>query len=317
MSQQNCNTGMVDLGQACVEAFLVPNKLIAVQTYDSTGEPNEIDGTLTLDKAYFIARLNDTDLSKRWQVLPEMKNITDQRANPEFQTWNDGSKSFINQGIREFTGISIGTTGSAPQLEGKLNAMRGVGVSFFVIDKFGNLQGKVGSSATKLAPIEAESDTIYAILGKTQDKAVRQIMFGFDFAITEKDSELRMIKASEMAYNPNKLVGVVDVSSETSNITNTSFTVKLYTDGGSLLTPVLVQGLAITDFVSSDTDTPSRFYDETDDGDVTITGMTESPAGYYNFTFTSTPYPDYLVVKPVQNGFDFTAVEANKVQMPD
>lgn len=317
MTQISCNAGLTDVGQACVEAFLVTNFLIAVPTTDSTGVSNEIDLTVTLDKAYFDARFNDTDKSKRWQRLPDMLNIANKRATPEFKTWNNGSKSLIRQGVKEFMGIAINdaVSGGAPQMEGKLNALNGQDVSFFSVDVFGNILGKVGSDSTHLAPVQAESSTIYAVHQQTEDKDVAQNQFGFDFALTEKDQNLRMIKSSEMTYNLNSSRGIIDVTSVITNKTVTGFTAKLVTDGGTILNPVLVKGLVSADFISSVTSTVSKLRDVTDAADLAITSVTESPAGVYTFV-TPNSTGDTVILKPKKNGFDFSAVEAAAIIYP-
>lgn len=310
VNQQNCDIGITNTGQSCVEIFGVQNRFIAVSKYNSLGVLNEIDLTAPLDSAFWTAAINDLDPTERFFPLWEMKNISDLRADPNFKDWDDGSKSFVNQGIRTVMGIMIGTIGSAPPMEGKLNALRGNNVAFYAVDKQGNLLGKRGSTSTKLAPIEAESDTIYAVMQKTIDGDVRQIKFGYDVATSEQDSQMWMVKAADIGVNLNDLRGLIDVTPEYSNITATTLTVKLVTDGGDALNPVLVKGLVTADFVSADGGATSRIYNATDDSDVTVT-VVESPAGSYTLTFLAQTAGDILVIKPLKNGFDFTAVEAD------
>ena len=316
MSDQNCNLGITNTGQACTEAFGVCDFLVAQQTYDSVGNLNGIDtGSGPFDAAFFAALINHVDPSIRWYPLPKMKNIANMRNDPEFKSWDDNSKSFIQQGVRSFMGIAIGTTGAAPQMTGKLDSLRGAGVSFYMVDKFGNLIGKVDpNNDTLFCGVEAEADTIYSVLGMTVDKDVQQIKFGFDFLQTEMDKELKMIKGSELAASISNLRGLIDVTDNWSAPSITSFQVKLYTDGGTPLTPVLVKGLVAADFVSSVGGSTAKVRDKTASANVSITSV-ESPAGTYTITGTF-PTGHTLILKPVKAGFDFTAVEANVILIP-
>lgn len=307
---QNCNAGITNLGQSCVENFGVANRLIFVSKKTSLGVANEIDLTAALDSAFWIAKINNTDASVRFFPSFEMKNISNQRADPEFKTWDDGSQSYINQGIRTFKGSMVGTKASAPPMEGKLNALRGNDVAYFMVDKQGNLLGKRGSSATKLAPIDIESDTIFALLQMSVDKDVRQIMFGFNVAITEQDSQIWMVKSTDIGVNLNEIEGLIDVTPEWSTGSTTTLVLKLVTDGGDALNPVLVKGLTAPDFVSSVGGATSKIRNATDGADVAIT-VVEAPAGTYTLTFLAQGAGEDLIVKPKYNGFDFTAVEAD------
>lgn len=316
MSEINCNVGMLNTGQACVPVMKVQKKFIAVQTYDSTGTLNEIDLTGgPFNAAYFSARVNDVDPSTRWYPLPEVKNVTNERGESLMETFGDQTKVFIEQGVRTVTAMIIASD-APPQMVRKIRGMRGIGISIFAVDKENNLIGKVGSSATKFSPIELESDTIDAILVLSQDEAIQKIKLSFDININEDDAQMAMIQSTELDYNVSLLRGLIDVTSEISAISTTSFTSELRTDGGTPLNPVLVKNLVSADFVSSDSGTPSRLYNVDDALDVTIISVVESPAGVYTFTFAAQGSGETLVLKPLKAGFDFTEVEANTILIP-
>lgn len=306
MSDLNCNIGGSNTGQSCVPIMRVQKKIILVPTFDSTGAVNEIDLTQTLNEAYFVARINDTDASQRWYPLPEMKNIVDERGDSLYQTFEDGSKVFISQGTRTFNGLIVGAD-AAPQMVGKITSHRGVGMSIFIVDKEKNLIGKVGSSATKLAPIELEADSIDAKFIKTIDTAIQAIQVSFDVHMNEDDADLRMIQSTEMSYDISRLRGLIDVDATISSISTTGFTATLTTDGGTPITPVLCKGLVAGDFA---------LYNVTDASAVTISTMTESPSGVYAFTFTAQTSADVLRLTPTKNGYDFTDVIANTITIP-
>lgn len=306
MSDLNCNIGGSNTGQSCVPIMRVQKKIFLVPTFDSTGAANEIDLTQTLNEAYFVARVNDTDASQRWYPLPEMKNIVDERGDSLYQTFEDGSKVFISQGTRSFNGLIVGAD-AAPQMVGKITSHRGVGMSVFIVDKEKNLIGKVGSSATKLAPIELEADSIDAIFVKTIDTAIQAIKVSFDIHMNEDDADLRMIQSTEMSYDISRLRGLIDVDSTIDNESTTGFEVTLTTDGGTPITPVLCKGLVIGDFA---------LYNVTDSSSITITSVTESPAGVYTFVIPTQTSADVLRLTPTKNGYDFTDVIANTITIP-
>lgn len=306
MSDLNCNIGGSNTGQSCVPIMRVQKKIFLVPTFDSTGALNEIDLTQTLNEAYFVARINDTDASQRWYPLPEMKNVVDDRGDSLYQTFEDGSKVFISQGTRSFNGLIVGAD-AAPQMVGKITSHRGVGMSIFIVDKEKNLIGKVGSSSTKLAPIELEADSIDAKFIKTIDTAIQAIQVSFDVHMNEDDADLRMIQSTEMSYDISRLRGLIDVDSTISSESIADFTVTLTTDGGTPITPVLCKGLVAADF---------SLYNETDAAPVSISSVVEGPAGVYDINFANQTSGDVLRLTPTKNGYDFSDVVANTITIP-
>lgn len=315
-----CLDGVKNTGTPCTTIAKVTNRFITLNTYDSAGNLNEIDLTAgPFDKAYFDARYNDVDPTTRWRPWAPMKNIKDMRNDPEFKTWDDNTKSFIQQGVRSVEGFIIGQD-APPQLVGKIESTRGIPTSIFAIDKKGNLIGKRGSDSTHFAPVQIEADSIYAIYNKTVDKDINMIKAGFDVANTEFDEDLWIITAnigglSGLTYNLNLSRGLIDATSENSAISTTSVRIKLLTDGGDALNPVLVYGLVAADFVSSDSGTTAKIYNATDAADVTIT-TAESPAGTYTLTFSAQTTADVLIPFMLKSGFDFTQVKLNPVVIP-
>lgn len=304
MAAIDCINGGNNTGTPCVPLIKVQKRFILVDTFDSTGTANEIDSTATLNKAYFDARVNDPDPTKRWYPLPEIKNITDARDAAKYDTALDGTKFFIQDGIRTKEGF-VFASDAPPQLVGKINSHRGTGKSIFAIDKENNIIGKVGSTSAMLAPIKIESDSLYAMFMPSTDSEIQKIKVSFDVSIDEDDSEIRMIKASNMSYNPSLLRGLYDVTLTVASITTTGFSVTAVTDGGSIGDPVVVEGLVAADFVSSVTDTASKIRNTTDAADVTVT-VTESPAGTYAVSYTAQTSGDDLTLKIQKDGFAFT-----------
>lgn len=316
MAELNCATGGENTGVPCVPIIRALEKFIFVPTYNTLGEANEIDVTGgPFNAAYFAALINSTDASERWFPLPQVKNVENVRAESLMESFQDGSQAFIEQGIRHVVGLIVGADAS-PQLKGKIVSHRGNGISIYGIDKAGNLVGKVGSTANMLAPIELESDTIDAIWQATTDTTIQKIAVSFDINISEDDSQIRILAASEMAVSIKNLRGLYDVTSTNSSISTTGATITLKTQGGTLLNPVMVEGLLITDFVSSVGGATSKVRNVDDAADVTIATFSESSPGVYDLTWVAQTSGDEIIIKPLKAGFDFSAVEANTVTIP-
>lgn len=315
-SQQNCNIGTVNTGQACVPVMKEVVKWLMWPKYDSTGALNEIDLTAgPFDETYWKALVNHADPSKRLYPLPEIKNLEDLRADAIFEAANDGEKFFVQEGIRSVKGWLFASS-APPQMLPKVNSMRGAGMALLGVDKEFNLIGKRGSSATKFAPVEIGNDTIYASFFKSQNQTIQKIAIMFDINPREDDAEIWMIQASNLAYNLTELEGLIDVTSTVTNKTVNGFTIKLNTDGGDAITPVLVKNLLAADFVSSVGGATAKVRNQTDAADVSIT-IAESPKGVYAITFGAAQTSgDVIIVKPLRDGYDFSAVEAATVTIP-
>ena len=291
----NCNNGLSNVGLPnCVPIASVTKKLILVPLFANDGTRNEYNvSALTFNQAFFDARINDTDASKRWFVLQDVENVEDVRADAIFETLNNGKNIFIQQGVRSFTGVLI--NGSSEQLY-KLESGACVNFGILVVDKNGNLIGNGLSKAGYLRPIKVDKNTWVPTLVKSTDTTVQKIQLKFEWDITEEDKNLKMISADDITISLLDLAGLVDIYGGTpSSISTTGFTIQLKTFYGSMKNPVVVQGLLLADF---------SLYNETDALAVTISSVTESPAGTYAFTFAAQTSADVLELRISKNGFD-------------
>ncbi len=296
---------------------LLQKKIILVPYFDSNGSVNQLDlSTVTgpgyLDDAFFSALVNQADGSKRWFPLPEMKNIKDERGDDLYESFDDQTKMFINQGIRAFSGLILRKDAS-PILLGKLKAARCVPVGIYIIDKDGNLIGSE-SQEGYLAPIRVEEDTFSVKWVKTGDKNVQAINLAFEFHIDENDEDLRMISSQEMTANLNLLKGLLDVRVVYSGISVTGVTAKLTTDFGTLLNPVEVEGLLVSDVAARNVTTSAS---------ISLTGtgssFTESAPGVYNIVYKTTDDPattNVVKLTFTKAGFDFSEVNSTTFVTP-
>ena len=312
MSVSACDLSLNNTGIGCNPLIRAADSFIFVPFYDSVGNINELDLSSGLfDQTFFDDLINETDPFKRLYPTPQMKNIQNERGEPLMEDFDDGAKAFISQGSRSVTGMIIGKN-APPQLEGKINDMRksGADIGVFIRDKEKALTGMKGSVSTKLRPIKIDQETLYAIFVFTTDKTIQKLMMSFMFSIEEQDKNLRTLSADQMDYDITLLRGLLDITSEYSNKTTTTVKVKLITEFGTVLDPLLDKGLVAGDFA---------LYNVTDAAAVVITVFTEDAApdqGNYNLTFAAQTSTDVMRITPTKNGRDYTAVVANTWIIP-
>lgn len=298
-----CGVGLSNTGTACTPIMQVAKKIILVPYFDESGAINSVDLEAgPFNAAYFNAKINDADKSKRWFPLPELKNVVDERAENKTESFDDGSSVFISEGDRSFTGLLIKGT---PKLKGKIESARCVEVGVYIVDKSGNLIGVL--DGTQLLPIKLDEASVSAMLMKTTDSVIQKLQLKFNFHSDEKDELLAMIACDELDYNVLLLKGLLDVYAEYSSITTTSFVVKLKTDYGTPLSPVLDEGLLAADFT---------LYNDTDDLSVAVISSAENPDGNYTITYAAQGSGEVLLLTPDKDGRDYSAVIVETILIP-
>ena len=296
----DCNAGLSNTGTPdCQNVQNVTAKIILLNTFDSDGNRNFIDTTLTLDKTFIDARINDSDKSKRWRPLsrPKMKNVEDLKADSVFETFNDTSNVFIREGARTFNALILN---QSPTFLGKIKSARCVDISVFLVDIEGNLIGST-QEADKLFPIRVDKETWNPIDMRKTDTASQRIALSFEFSDIESDEDIKMIKANEFASDVSLLTerGLIDVNGVVSDITVSSFTLGATFDYGTAVTASPFEGKDDTgDWLLAEvTPTP---------GAIVITSVTEVSAGVYDFVFPPSTIGDTLSLDldPTVLGFD-------------
>lgn len=306
-----CTNPINNTGTDCQPLMEVITKLIFVRMIDDSGTRNFIDLTATLNDAYFTAALNNTDYSQRWFPTPAIKNVENNREAPIYENFNDGTKLFIREGVRSFTGKIIGSDGS-PITKAMMDSFRCSNMGVYAIDRLGNLIGIISSDGTQMFPIELDQQSINGQFNFSTDTTGQATTISFDFSQNVNDSCLRMIAASEItaATSLKDLRGLLDIYVDYTSPTATSVVVTISKKWGTAKNPTKVTGLVVGDFASSVTGTTSRLRNVTDGADVTITGVTESTTnkGTYTLTYASQTVTDVIQVYVKKNGFDGTGM---------
>ena len=306
-----CKQGISNTGTPnCSAAIEVPVKLFVQSLYDSTGALNSIDlstitGPQDLDNAFFNAMINDSDSSKRLFPLPKMKNVENTRGENRVESFKDGSKLYIGQGTRTFKALIVGKE-ATPQLAGKLESLRCTDFGIYMAGQTGSF---IGSDVTAgyLQPINIDQDSFSAKYMPPTDDAVQKIEISFDFDVTVYDQNLRAIIAEEMTCDVRELRGLLDAYYNVISCSTTTAVIDIYTDYGTALNRIPVEGLVAADFISSSTSTTSKIFDITDVSDLTV-AVTESSTigGQYTLTYTGAVSAELLQVLCDKDGFDFT-----------
>lgn len=270
-------------------------KLIFVHRKADDGTVNHIANTDTLDQAYIDARLNDVDKSKRWYPVPVFTNPNDDREDPNYQEFDDGTRGITRLGRRTWSGILLD---HSSRYLSKMESWACQDFSVYEIDHCGNLTGNI-SDGTKLFPNRVNASSFAAILKKGTQSELGGIKTSFDFKKTLKDKNLRMIKGSAIVPNLLEIDGLQDVTVAISNITTTGFRAALTLpfDGFGITDPAAISwGLA--DF---------NLYNTTTTSSISITSVTETDpgvSGVYDFVMPAQTSADVLRLRSSKNGFD-------------
>jgi len=303
-----CSLTVANTGFGCTPIMEVVEKFIEVSYFKADGTINEIDLTDTFNLAYFTALVNDADETLRWYPLPFVKNMVDERADSDFESFDDKTRIERQVGIRSVKTIitTLGNNAGAvsPQMVGKINDKKCKVSGLFGVTKSKQLVGEMINDGF-LAPIRIDNGSLMAILVKTGSGAITQkINLGFDWHIDVQDERLRTLEADEMTTDISLLNGLLDVTSVYSAIGQTSFKATLKTIFGTFVNPLLVEGLVAGDMA---------LYNVTDSANVTITSAVEAPDGTYTISYASQTVADVLRLTVTKDGFDFTAVTANTI----
>lgn len=306
MKACNCNASLNNTGlPTCQPIINVIKRVILVPLFDNSGAANAVSLSATFNQAFFDALINQTDGSKRWYPLPEMKNVTSPKADTIYQTFDDGSKIFIREGIRSFTGII--PKQSTNYLD-KLKSARCREFGVYLVDKDGNLIGTISADGTQLLPIQVDNASWNPIYGFGTDTTVSQVVVGFDFNIDMADEDLRMITAADITpVNLSLLRGLLDLHAVYSAISTTGFTAKINTDFGSVLNPIVAKGLLTTNFTLQNLTTPAA---------VPILTFTDNQDGTYAFTYAAQASGDELELTGNKSGYDFSDVNDDMILIP-
>lgn len=289
------NTGTV----ACLSDVANTKKIFVLPTFNSLGVRNSFTTATVLDSTFLTARLNDTDVTKRWRPISDLENVTDVRAESTYETASSGRKSQVKDGTRSFSAELWGAERTNSQYLGVLKGMKCTDMSIYILDVNNNLIGAVPNTDGNFYPIRLDNNSYEAKLIKATDSTKQHINLVFDFHPNENDEDLNMIVEPEYTADFEGCNGLLDIYKTATSTGTASMVFQLYAIYGTAKTKQPMKGLLIGDFA---------LYNVTDSLAVTILTLTESPDGTYTLTYAANTVSDVLRVTPTKNGYDFTNV---------
>ncbi len=264
--------------------------LVAVRMKADDGTLNQIANDATLDQAFIDALINNEDDSKRWYPIGQFKNQEDVRADPQTESFNDGSSIITQQGVRTFTGWLINY---APEYLDSLEAFKCFDFGLYVVDTCGALIGSLSKDGTKLNPIRVNSKSWNPTYVKATPTVSAKVQLSFEFSQLEKDKELRVISEDETTANLLEIEGLTPLKADISGEATTGFVAAITVDYDIFLESekAKVIGWLIGDFAVQNKTTNSS---------VTITSVTEAPEGTYTFVIPAQSASDVLELTNVK-----------------
>ena len=293
-----CKSGLsLNTGTPKQSIFGPGTDVFVWRKYADDGTENVIDlSSFTGSQADWDALTQNTDPSKRLYPLHNFKNVEDVKGDTIFETFNDTSNLFVQEGTRTWTGLLPNLD---PTFLGKLKGWGCQPMRILVADNCDNLHGKKSTTtANAFVGIDVDQNTWNPIFVKSTDTTVQKIQLSFEFSRTEKDEDLRQIKGDEMTVKPKDVNGLTDVNVAVSNESTTGFTGVATLDYGSCLNPEKFVGAQLADW---------NLYNDTQDAAVVITSATEGPDGTYAFVYAAQTPADVLTLTiNLSTGFELS-----------
>lgn len=300
MSVCSCDYSLQNTGLPnCNYVIKYAKDAILVPMRDAAGAANKIANNAVINDAYIIAKLNDTDPSQRWYLLKDIKNANmGTPAEPVYQTFDDGSKVKIQNGV---TSASFIFAASSPTFLGKLESFECENMGILFVDKGGKIVG-ISDGTGDMYPIEIAKNSLTSVPTYGTPTGTYFITTSFDWDLAVEHSTVATY-GNTVNWNSSTITSLLDVEGSIyAAVTTTGMTLDLFTQYGDLDAPIEVEGLLLADFT---------LYNVTDSASITITSVTESTTvpGRYVFVFPTQTSADVLRLSGQKNGYDLTPLE--------
>lgn len=267
-------------------------------------------------KGYISALVNQPDPSKRLYPTPTFKNADNTRGEAIFQTWDDGTMSFVQQGPRKFKAIFTPEDKAAsPQFKGQLDTITDLtqDITCYVLDGGKNFVGEQNTPGW-LDGMKIDTGSFVATYNPGKNKEVAHVDIEFNIHPDVNDANLNMIANSEMQADAQNWIsscsGLLDVAAiYTECLAAGTVTVQLNTLFGTMLNPLTAKGLVKTNL---------SIYDVTTAAALAVTSVTEvlssgRPTGVYDVVFAAASVDDELQFTWKGLGYDFSNTNAQEV----
>jgi hypothetical protein len=216
-----------------------------------------------------------------------------------YEEFSDKTKKLVAEGVRTFKGLLPAVQ---PQYLSVLKSGNCTDMAAYIVDKSGKLVGYSNGEENVLYPFPLNANTMNAVFMWATDTTGSNIDFSFEFDVDMRDEYIAQISGSDLtSVNLLNLEGLYNAKKSQTSTAQTTMTFKLYTEYGTVATPIAIEGLVAADFA---------LYNVTDSAAVTVSTCTESPAGTYTLTYVSQTVADVIRITPSTTGIDFTDVIA-------
>lgn len=301
MSVCSCDYSLQNTGLPnCNYVIKYAKDAILVPMRDAAGAANKIASGAVINDSYVTGKFNDTDKTQRWYLLKDIKNANmGTPAEPVYQTFDDGSKIKIQNGV---TSASFIFAASSPTFLSKLESFECEQMGILFVDKGGKLVG-ISDGTGDMYPTEIAKNSLTSIPTYGTPTGTYFITTSFDWDLAVEHSTVATY-SNTVNWNSPTITSLLDVEGEIyAAVTTTGMTLDLFAQYGDLNSPIEVEGLLLADFT---------LYNVTDSASITITSVTESStvAGRYVFVFPAQTSADVLRLSGLKTGYDLTPLES-------
>lgn len=205
----NCQGKIGNTGYPNVKPFGVTSAAFLMPLVANDGSINSIDLTASDFQAEILAKLNHIDPSKRLYPFTELRNVTHEEADANYETADNGERFKTRDGIKT---VSFEKWGVTEQYFNKV-ADNCVDFGIFLVDVCGNLKGQKEGDVLRPRPVNKNSyDAKY--IDATADTGAK-VMIQMDYRLITSDGDQWMLPASLFgSLSLLEVSGLIDVNFE-------------------------------------------------------------------------------------------------------
>lgn len=297
----NCNGRIGNTGYPGVKPFGVTAGLYMMPILANDGTRNGIDLTSANLGQALLDGINNPDPSKRIYPFNNLRNVTFEEADPNFETADNGERFKTRNGIKTVTFEAWGVN---EQFFAKASE-NCVNFGVFLVDVCGNLKGQLEEALELLAPRPVNQFSFFAkYMDATADTGAK-VMFSMDYSLLTSDGGQWMIPDSLLApISALELNGLIDVTFDITVNSATEIEFQANYEYGNAVNRLPWRGAALADF---------DLYNQTTQTAVTPSAVVESVVtpGLYTLTLPAQTTGNVVALSAFRaasgnlvNGFD-------------
>jgi len=281
----NCNGQIGNTGFPNVKPFGLTSGVFLMPILASDGTRNGFDLTSATLPADLLAAINNPDPSKRLYPFNNLRNVTHNEADPNYETADNGERFKTRDGIKTVTFECWGVT---EQFYAKVSD-NCVQFGVFLVDVCGNLKGQ--KEDTHLYPRPVNKYSYDAKFIDATADAGTKVMIQMDYSLVTSDGDQWMIPSDMFApYSALELNGMIDVNLDITVEDVTTLFVRAKFNYGNAVNQMPWTGAVLADFTAKNVSTSSN---------ITIASVSESATepGFYTITIPAQANGDACTLK--------------------